>query len=254
MKFYADGALTGGTAAFTTPYGPNGEFRGSLYWASEGEFRRAIGQAHAAGWQIGVHAQGDRGIERVLDAYEAAMAETPRPEPRHRIEHCGGPRVDQLDRMARLGVIAIGQPRYFHDAGDDWLRAFDPARAHALQPYGEMRARGVSFVISTDAPVASYRPLDTISTAVSRRTIGGQLIGPEQALSVGEVVRAYTIEAARSVFAEERVGSLEPGKLADIVVFTDDPYAAPQERLADIDVDLTMVGGAVVYERVATHA
>ena len=248
MKFYADGALTGGTAAFTTPYGANGEFGGSLYWASDDQFRDAISRAHGAGWQIGVHAQGDRGIERVLDAFEAAMAGSPRPDPRHRIEHCGGARPDQLDRMARLGVFAIGQPRYFHDAGDDWLVAFDPARANALQPYREMRARGVTFVISTDAPVASYRPVDTIMTAATRRTIGGQPIGVEHALSVAEVVRAYTIDAARSVFAEDRVGSLEPGKLADIVVFEDDPFSMPVERLSEVRVAVTMVGGRVAFE------
>lgn len=249
MKFYSDGALTGGTAAFTTPYGANGEFSGSLYWSSEDEFRDAIVRAHAAGWQIGVHAQGDRGIERVLDAFEAAMTEIPRPDPRHRIEHCGGARPDQLDRMARLGIFAIGQPRYFHDAGDDWLVALDPARAHGLQPYREMRARGVRFAISTDAPVASYRPVDTISTAVTRRTIGGQTIGVEHALSVAEVVRAYTIEAARSVFAEHRLGSLEPGKLADVIVLDDDPYSVPIERVPEVRVAQTMVGGRLVFER-----
>ncbi len=106
MKFYADGALTGGTAAFTTPYGPDGEFTGSLYWTSEEEFQAAIATAHAAGWQIGVHAQGDRAIDRVLDAYEAALRAHPRDDHRHRIEHCGGPRPDQIARMASLGVMA----------------------------------------------------------------------------------------------------------------------------------------------------
>jgi predicted amidohydrolase YtcJ len=248
MKFYSDGALTGGTACFSTPYGPSGEFTGSLYWASEDEFRAAIARAHAAGWQIGVHAQGDRAIERVLDAYEAAMLALPRPDPRHRIEHCGGPRPDQLDRMARLGIVAVGQPRYFWDAGDDWLAAFDPARAHRLQPYREMVDRGVRFVISTDAPVASYRPVDTIATAVLRRTVGGATIGPDQALTVGEVVRAYTIDAARSFSAEEDRGSLEPGKLADLVVFDGDLFGTPPERIVDLDVALTMVGGKVVHE------
>lgn len=254
MKFYSDGALTGGTAAFSRPYGASAEFGGSLYWASEADFQAAIVRAHAAGWQIGVHAQGDLGIERVLAAYEAAHAAVPRPDARHRIEHCGGPRPDQLDRMARLGIIAIGQPRYFHDAGDDWLAAFDAARAHRLQPYREMRARGVRFVISTDAPVASYRPFDTISTAVTRRTISGAAIGAEHALTVAEAIRAYTIDAARAFFAENRRGSLEAGKLADLVVLARDPYAAPADRLGEVEVDLTMVGGDVVFERGAAPA
>lgn len=250
MKFYSDGALTGGTAAFSAPYGRNGEFSGSLYWSSEQAFQVAIGRAHSAGWQIGVHAQGDRAIDRVLDAYELALAAHPRPDARHRIEHCGGPRPDQLERMARLGVIAIGQPRYFHDAGDDWLAALDPGRAHRLQPYREMASAGVRFVISTDAPVASYRPVDTIASAVLRRTASGATIGADQALTVEEAVRAYTLDAAFSYFADDRLGSLEPGKVADIAVLDGDLFARPPARIPELGVTATIVGGDLAFQRV----
>jgi hypothetical protein len=252
MKFYADGALTGGTATFSAPYGRNGEFAGSLYWSSEEAFREAIRRAHAAGWQIGVHAQGDRAIERVLDAYEAALAAHPRPDHRHRIEHCGGPRPDQVEHMARLGIIAIGQPRYFHDAGDDWLAALDAPRAHRLQPYREFADAGVRFIISTDAPVASYRPVDTIASAVLRRTSSGATIGANQALTVEEAVRAYTIDAAFSYFADDRLGSLEPGKLADITVLDGDLFATPPERIPELSVAHTIVDGQTAFARVGT--
>ncbi len=254
MKFYADGALTGGTAAFSTPYGRSGEYTGSLYWSSEEAFREAILRAHSAGWQIGTHAQGDRAIERVLDAYEAALAADPRPDARHRIEHCGGPRPDQLERMARLGIVAIGQPRYFHDAGDDWLATLDPPRAHRLQPYREMAATGVRFVISTDAPVASYRPVDTIASAVRRRTSSGATIGTDQALTVEEAVRAYTLDAAYSYFADDRLGSLEVGKIADIVVFDGDLFATAPDRIPELRVAATLVDGEMVYEHVSRPA
>jgi hypothetical protein len=249
MKFYSDGALTGGTAAFSTPYGRNGEFTGSLYWSSEDDFASAILRAHRAGWQIGVHAQGDRAIDRVLDAYEAALDAAPRQDARHRIEHCGGPRPDQLERMARLGVWAIGQPRYFHDAGDDWLAALDPGRAHRLQPYREMAAAGVRFVISTDAPVASYKPVDTIASAVLRRTSSGASIGADQALAVEEAVRAYSLDAAASCFVEDRLGSLEVGKLADVVVLTGDLFSTPPERIPELRVTTTVVGGELAFAR-----
>ena len=247
MKFYADGALTGGTAAFTKPYGADGEFTGSLYWKSAEAFHHAIGRAHRAGWQIGVHAQGDRAIDRVLDAYEAALTASPRDDHRHRIEHCGGPRPDQLERMARLGVIAIGQPRYFWDAGDAWLAALDAERAHRLQPYREMAAAGVRFALSSDAPVASYRPMDTVSSAIRRTTVSGAVLGADQALSVEEAVRAATTDAAASYFADERVGTLEAGKLADVVVLDRDLFAAPADEISDVEVDLTLVGAAVAY-------
>jgi predicted amidohydrolase YtcJ len=248
MKFYSDGALTGGTAAFSAPYGPHGEFSGSLYWPSENDFRDAILRAHAAGWQIGVHAQGDRAIDRVLDAYEAALEARPRNDHRHRIEHCGGPRPDQLARMARLGVWAIGQPRYFWDAGDAWLGSLDEPRVQRLQPYREMLAAGVRFALSSDAPVASYRPLDTAFSAVTRTTVGGQVIGADQALTVEEALRACTHDAAASYFVDDRLGTLEVGKLADVVVLDGDPFSATPDRLGEVGVEMTLLGGEVVYE------
>jgi hypothetical protein len=247
MKFYADGALTGGTAAFTTPYGPAGEFTGSLYWQSEADFRDAIVRAHTAGWQIGVHAQGDRAIDRVLDAYEAALSAQPRDDHRHRIEHCGGPRPDQIERMARLGVMVVGQPRYFWDAGDVWLNVLDAGRAHRLQPYRELLDGGVRFALSSDAPVASHRPMDTIASAVLRTTVSGAVIGGDQALRVDEAVRACTADAAASYFADDRLGTLEVGKLADIVVLDRDLFAAPTADIGEVSVDLTLVGGAIAY-------
>jgi hypothetical protein len=247
MKFYADGALTGGTAAFTTPYGPNGEFTGSLYWRSEEAFRLAIARAHAAGWQIGVHAQGDRAIDRVLDAYEAALRTHPRDDHRHRIEHCGGPRPDQIARMAELGVIAVGQPRYFWDAGDSWLAALDPERAHRLQPYREMTDAGVRYVLSSDAPVASYRPLDTIASAVLRTTVSGAVIGADQALTIEEAVRTCTADAAASYFADDELGSLEVGKLGDVVILDGDLFATPPARIPDLGVGMSIVGGVVAF-------
>ena len=248
MKFYADGALTGGTASFTTPYGPDGEFTGSMYWSSEGDFRATIARAHVAGWQIGVHAQGDRAIDRVLDAYEAALRERPREDHRHRIEHCGGPRPDQVERMSTLGVVVVGQPRYFWDAGDGWLTVFDAERAHRLQPYREFIEADVRFCLSSDAPVASHRPLDTIAAAVLRTTVSGALVGPAQALSVEEAVRACTADAAASYFADDRLGTLEVGKLADVVVLDRDLFAVPVEQLTEVEVDLTLVSGEVAYD------
>ncbi|MEI7742797.1 MAG: amidohydrolase [Chloroflexota bacterium] len=246
MKFYADGSLTGGTACFREPYGADGEFTGSLYWASDAQFDAAVVAAHVAGWQVGVHAQGDRAIDRVLGAFEAAAAADPRPDPRFRIEHCGGPRPDQVERMARLGVVVVGQPRYLWDAGDDWRRSMGP-RAHQLQPYRELIDAGVRFTISTDGPVASYRPMDTLSSAVLRRTSAGAVVGEDHRLDIGTALRAYTIEAARSFFVDDVVGSLEPGKLADVVVLDADPVETAPERLAEIGVVMTMIGGAVVH-------
>ncbi len=150
--------------------------------------------------------------------------------------------------MASLGVMVVGQPRYFWDAGDAWLAALDPARAHRLQPYRELIDAGVRFALSSDAPVASHRPLDTIASAVLRTTVSGAVVGPAQALTVEEAVRACTVDAAASVFADDRLGTLEAGRLADVVVLDRDLFATPHEELAGVGVDLTMVSGEVAYD------
>jgi predicted amidohydrolase YtcJ len=131
MKFYADGSLIGGTACFHDAYGENGDLEGSMYW-EPGQLAEAIGRAHTAGWQVGVHVQGDKAMAIVLDAIEAAVDFAPR-DHRHRLEHAGYPTPELIARIARLGVITVNQPSYLHDSGDDFLARLGE-RAHRLQP------------------------------------------------------------------------------------------------------------------------
>jgi predicted amidohydrolase YtcJ len=245
MKFYSDGSLIGGTASFSEPYGPEGELEGVLYHEPE-ELRAMVVEAHANGWQVGVHAQGDRGIEAVLQAFEAAQRHHPREDPRFRIEHAGFPTPSQLRRMAALGVITINQPSYLRDSGDELLGALKE-RAHRLQPLREELRLGIRVVLSSDSDVASFRPLDTIRAAVSRRTLQGEGIGLEQALTVEEAIRAHTIDAAFALGVEDRLGSIEVGKRADLVVLDGDPFAATPEGIADVEVWMTVLQGVVAY-------
>lgn len=244
MKFYADGSIIGGTAAYSEPYGERGEFEGSLYHEPD-ELREMIVQAHALGWQVGVHTQGDRAMEITLQAFEAAQRRHRCEDPRFRIEHAGFPTPEQLRRMADLDVITINQPRYLYDSGDEFLVRLGE-RAHRLQPLREELELGIRVVLSSDSDVASYRPLDTIAAAVSRRTLQGQPIGADQALTVEEAIRAHTIDAAFSIGMEDRLGSLETGKLADLVVLDGDPFAAP-EAAAEMEVWMTVLDGTVAY-------
>ena len=245
MKFYADGSLIGGTAAFGEPYGEHGEFDGLLYWEPDA-FREAIVQAHADGWQVGVHAQGDRAIGMTLAAFEAAQDAHPREDPRFRIEHAGYPTPAQIADMARLDVIAIVQPRYLFDSGDEFLVRFGE-RAHRLQPLREELDAGVRVVLSSDSDVASYRPLDTIASAVARTTMGGKPIGADQALTIEEAVRAHTIDAAFSIRAEDRLGSIEPGKLADLVVLDGDLFGTDAGSIPGLPVWMTISGGRIAH-------
>ncbi|MDR2985688.1 MAG: amidohydrolase [Nocardiopsaceae bacterium] len=265
MKFYCDGSLIGGTAAFSDDAAarscdiragnnggggdigePDGAGAGLFFW-DEDAFVAAIEQAHLAGWQIGVHAQGDAAIGLVLDAFAAAQRAQPAADPRFRIEHCGYPAGNHLARMRDLGVIAVCQPRYLFDSGDEFLDTM-PGIAHGLQPLRAELELGIRVVLSSDSDVASYRPLDTIAAAVNRETRSGRPIGQDQALTLEEAVQAHTIEAAYAIRAEHRIGSLEPGKLADLVILGGDLLACKPEEISDLGVDLTMIGGRVARQ------
>jgi predicted amidohydrolase YtcJ len=245
MKFYCDGSLIGGTAAFSTPYGTQGEFDGLLFWETA-DFAAAIERAHRNGWQIGVHAQGDKAIGIVLDAFERAQRARRDDDPRFRIEHCGFPTLEQLIRMRDLGVIAVCQPSYLRDSGDEFLGRL-PGRAHRLQPLRSALSLGIPVVLSSDSDVASYRPLDTIAAAVRRQTVSGQAIGADQAMTAVEAVLAHTIAAAHAIRAEQRLGSLEVGKLADLVVLGGDLFACDPAEISDLGIRMTVIGGEVAF-------
>jgi predicted amidohydrolase YtcJ len=245
MKLYADGTLIGGTAWFSEPYGPHGEFTGSTYW-QPAQLRDLVVRAHRNGWQVGIHTQGDAAIEMSLDAIESAMRAAPRVDNRHRIEHCGYPTPEQIGRMARLGVIPVNQPNFLVDSGDDFIRHLGE-RAHRLQPIREELDAGIQPVLSSDAFVSSLRPLDTISAAMTRRTRSGTPIGDDQRMTLDEALRAHTIGAAVAIGMEDRIGSLQPGKLADVTIFDGDLEATAPEHIASLGTWMTVLDGNVAW-------
>jgi predicted amidohydrolase YtcJ len=245
MKLYADGTLIGGTAWFSEPYGPHGEFTGSTYW-QPAQLRDLVVRAHRNGWQVGIHTQGDAAIEMSLDAIESAMRAAPRVDNRHRIEHCGYPTPEQIGRMARLGVIPVNQPNFLVDSGDDFIRHLGE-RAHRLQPIREELDAGIQPVLSSDAFVSSLRPLDTISAAMTRRTRSGTPIGDDQRMTLDEALRAHTIGAAVAIGMEDRIGSLQPGKLADVTIFDGDLEATAPEHIASLGTWMTLLDGNIAW-------
>jgi predicted amidohydrolase YtcJ len=245
MKLYADGTLIGGTAWFSQPYGTHGEFTGSTYWQPE-QLKDLVVRAHGNGWQVGIHTQGDAAIAMSLDAIEAAMRAAPRVDNRHRIEHCGYPTPDQIGRMARLGVIPVNQPNFLVDSGDDFIRHLGQ-RAHRLQPIREELDAGIRPVLSSDAFVSSLRPLDTISAAMTRRTCSGAPISEDHRMTLDEALRAHTIDAAVAIGMEDRIGSLQPGKLADVAIIDGDLHSTPPERMASLGTWMTILDGEVAW-------
>jgi predicted amidohydrolase YtcJ len=245
MKFYTDGAITGGTAMFSRPMGSRGQYPGTLYH-QPGELASMLLTAVTAGWQLAIHTMGDRAMGIMLDAVEGAMAAAPDGDMRHRIEHATWPTPEQLARIARLGMVPVTQPGSIAELGDIWLDHLGD-RIHRAMPLRDQLELGIRPAISSDAFVQSYRPLDTIAAAVRRVTPGGLRVGPEQELTIEEAVAAHTINAARALHLDDRIGSIEPGKLADLAVLDGDLLATPADAIRGLPVWMTVVGGEILY-------
>ena len=172
IKCYSDGSLIGCTAAFKSPYINPPDTYGYTYWDRD-ELKDLLEDAHTSGLHTGTHGQGDEAMDQIVGAWEQILKEHPREDHRHRIEHCGYP-IEYLERMAKLGILAISQPSYLYYNGDGFLTNLGPERARKLIPLRSELDLGIPIVLSTDSPVVSFRPLDNISAAVSRVTMEGR--------------------------------------------------------------------------------
>ena len=250
VKIFTDGSAGGRTAAMTWPYlGDDPADKGILCIPDNAEVAGMVLDAHRAGYTMAIHAIGDAAIDQVLDAYEAALKDTPDPDRRHRIEHCGWLRPDQMDRMVALHVLPVPQPAFLYYFGDLYLTLAPEEKVAASHPMRTWIDRGLQPSASTDCPVTEIAPLPNIYTMVTRRTTRGTRIGPEQALSVEEALHAYTYAAAYAEKAEDMKGRLMPGQLADVAVFDRDFRSGAHEAILEAHCDLTVLGGRVVYER-----
>ncbi len=249
VKLFIDGSLIGRTAAVTQPFlhDPNPDNLG-LTMMSEEAFQGYVMEAHAAGWQIAVHAIGDRGIEMVLDAYAKALAAHPRADHRHRIEHCGILRPDLIKRITEMGVVVVTQPIFITEYGDSFIRHLGEERAMLTYPFRSLLDAGIRMVFSSDCPVSAFEPLKSVQVAVTERTGSGAEYAPNEAISVEEGLYAYTVAGAYVTFEEHKKGAIAPGQLADFAVLARDPRAVPPEEIAAVPVTMTWIGGELVYE------
>jgi len=243
IKFYADGTLGGWTAYFPDGYVGDPCRTGQLYH-EPAAYAELIRKAHAAGLQTATHAQSPTAIEMVVSAIEAALAERPDADARHRIEHCGLPTGEQIERMAAAGIRPVNQPQHYYNWGEGVEDAIGTP-GERFNPLGEFERAGVPMTISSDAPVADPVPLEAIQAAVTRVTRRGNSLGPDDLrISALAALRAHTYEGAVSIGREDDLGSLEVGKYADFAVLADDPLTIEPERIAEIRVLQTWVGGA----------
>lgn len=253
IKLYADGTLGGWTAYFPDGYVGDPCRTGQLYH-EPAAYAELIRRAHAAGLQTATHAQSPTAIEMVVSAIEAALAEHPDDDARHRIEHCGLPTPEQIRRMAAAGIRPVNQTQHYFNWGEGVEQAIGTP-GERFNPLGEFEAAGVAFTISSDAPVAEPIPLEAIQTAVTRVTRRGHRLGPDGLrVSAEAALRAHTYEGAVSLGREDDLGSLETGKYADFTVLGGDPLAVDAADISRIPVLETWVGGERRYAAVRVEA
>jgi predicted amidohydrolase YtcJ len=240
VKVFSDGSLIGHTAAMCHDFADTPGSRGYLQ-GSPDALTDTIVAAHRAGWRVATHAIGDAAIDLVLDAYAAAQRDHPRPDPRHRIEHFGVSRPDQVARAASLGVIPVPQGRFAHEIGDGMLRALGPERSAWAYRQRSLLDAGIVVPGSSDRPVVNGAPLLGMHDMVNQRTASGVPFNPAEAVTGLEALRAYTYGSAYASKQEHVKGTLSVGKLADLVVLSGDPTRT--DRISDIEVLRTMVGG-----------
>ncbi len=248
IKYYCDGAIVGGTASFSEPHCNDGvDTTDSLYWENSEQLCESLSLTHSKGLQFGIHTQGDNAHEIVISCIEKMLEAHPRDDHRHRFEHSGYPLPAHIKRMAKCGIIPITQPGQLREAGKNLMDLYGKERAQRIYPLREFLDNGIPAVISSDAFVQSFNPLSTVRGAVERMSDDGQDMGQGQCISMKEAIVCHTYNAAFSQFWENKIGSLEEGKFADIVLFDRDIMKENAKDLLDVKVEITMVDGKIVY-------
>ena len=251
LKGFVDGSLGSHTAAFMEPFTDAPDDTGLLITTEDDLYQWTSG-ADKAGLHVMVHAIGDRAINMQLDLFERVTEENGPRDRRFRIEHAQHIAPADLPRFAALDIIPSMQPYHAIDDGRWAERVIGPERIKTTYAFRSLLDAGARLALGSDWSVAPATPLEGIYAAVTRRTLDDRNPDgwvPEQKITVEEALRGYTLDAAYASFEEDVKGSLEPGKLADFVILDRDLTTIPPEEIRDARVDLTVVGGSVVYER-----
>ncbi|OGO06993.1 MAG: hypothetical protein A2Y92_04175 [Chloroflexi bacterium RBG_13_57_8] len=205
-------------------------------------------EVHRAGFQLAFHAIAEGTVNAAVTALESAGRHSPVKARRHRIEHCSECPPYLLERIQKMGAVIVTQPPFIYYSGERYLATVPSIQQPWLYRVKSLLEKGVTVAGSSDAPVVPVNPLVGIYAAVTRRAASGQSLLPEEAVSPPDAVKLYTVNAAYASFEEGIKGSISPGRLADIVVLSDDPTSVPPEKIKDIKVEMTIIGGKVVWE------
>ena len=246
IKVFADGGFTGPAAFTKEPYLNQGDYRGYLNMPAE-ELVAHINEIHDAGWQMGVHAIGDAAIELVVDTLADALTRNPREDHRTYLNHFSmRPSDETMETMAEHGIHITQQPNFTYTLEGRYVANLDGWRLEHNNPLRSPMNHGIHVAISSD--ILPIGPLVGIYAAVTRKGMSGRVFGADEAISIEEAIAGYTIKGAYLGFEEDIKGSLEPGKLADMVVLSDDILTIDPEEIMDIEIEQTYVGGELVYQ------
>jgi len=253
VKFLLDGVVESHTAAMLEPYTDDPSKRGSLFWDVE-KYRAAVADLDKRGLQIYTHAIGDAAVRTALDAYEYAAQRNHTRDRRHRIEHLETIAQSDIARFGKLGVIASMQPLHSYpdaDTLDVWARNVGPERAGRAWAWRSIAEEGGQYAFGSDWPVVTLNPWEGIQTAVTRQTSDGKPADGfvrAQRLTVSQAVQGYTLNAAFAGRLERTEGSVEPGKVADLIVLDRNIFEVSSNTIGQTKVLLTIAGGKIVYE------
>lgn len=253
VKTMLDGVVEAHTAAMLTPYSDDSTQSGKLFWEPE-KYKQAIKELDRRGLQIFTHAIGDRAVRLALDAYEEAKESNQTHNARPRIEHIETISAQDIPRFGKLGVVASFQPLHAYPDEDTlkiWARNVGPERAQRAWVWRSIENTGGLLAFGSDWPVVTLNPWPGVQNALTRQTTEGDPpygFVPKERISLEDTIKAYTLGAALAGRREKTEGSLEPGKLADLIVLSQDLFKIPPTEIVKTEVLLTLVGGKVVYQ------
>lgn len=251
-KIFTDGSAGGRTAAMRAPYVGDTTDRGILLYTDD-EVDELVTRYHRAGFQIATHAIGDAAIDQALAAYERVLDALPASDRRHRIEHCGYIVPEHIEIMARRGIFPAPQPVFIYDFGDLYLEVLGEERAAGCYPMRTWMRNALYPAASSDAPVCGTNVMTNLYSMLTRKTANGEILGESECLTLAEALSASSYNGAYLSFSESVKGTLLPGQLADIAVTSENLFEAAPERILESAIDLTILEGDIVYDRLQEH-
>ena len=246
VKYVADGSASERTMAMSTAYAGRPDDFGIMTMTQE-QVHEVVEEAHRSGWQVAIHANGDVTIDMVLNAYERVQREWPRADARHRIEHCSLVNPSLLQRIADGGVIPAPFYTYAHYHGEKWIE-YGEEKMEWMFAHKSFLDYGIPVAPASDHSPGPYEPLMAIQSMVTRKDFSGRVWGPSQRITVDQALKVCTVNGAYASFEENEKGTITAGKLGDFVILAEDPHDVDPDRIKEIQVVRTVVGGTTMHE------